>query len=134
MDRIPVEEYRQRSAQLQAAMVEDGLDALWVYSWKRGQVRYLSGYHPNYVANVALLVLPKEGLPALRIRFPFDLERARQESWIDDLAASGSLAMLVTDAAAALRQWGLSRGRIGLVTGDPAIEEMPYNLYTLLTE
>jgi Xaa-Pro aminopeptidase len=95
-------------------------------------VRYLSGYHPNYIANVALVVLPKEGPPALRIRFPFDLERARQESWIEDTAASGSLAKLVIDAADVLRQRGLGGGRIGLVTGDATIEEMPYNLFSLL--
>lgn len=134
MDRIPLEEYRQRSAQLQAAMVGEGLDALLVYSWKRGHVRYISGYHPNYVANVALLVLPKEGLPALRIRFPFDLERARRESWIEDTAASGSPAKLVTDAAEALHQRGLAGGRIGMVTGDHVIEEMPHSLFALLQQ
>jgi Xaa-Pro dipeptidase len=132
MDRIPLEEYRQRSARLQAAMIREGLDALLVYSWKRGQVRYLSGYHPNYIANLALLVLPKEGLPALRIRFPFDLERARQESWIADIAASGSPTSLVCGAAQALRQAGFAAGRIGLVTGDNVIEEMPYTLHALL--
>jgi Xaa-Pro dipeptidase len=132
MNRIPVEEYRERTTKLQAAMVEHGLDALWVYSWKRGPVRYLSGYHPNYIANVAVLVLPKDGSPALRIRFPFDLERARQESWIEDIAASGNLTKLVTDSAEVLRQRGLASGRIGLVTGDATIEEMPYNLYALM--
>ena len=132
MDRIPLEEYRQRSAWFQTAMVEEGLDALLVYSWKRGQVRYLSGYHPNYIANLALLVLPKEGSPALRIRFPFDLERARQASWIEDIAASGSPLKMISDAADALRRRGLAVGRIGMVTGDHVVEEMPYNLYTLL--
>ncbi len=113
-------------------MAGEGLDALLVYSWKRGQARYLSGYHPNYIANVALLVLPREGSPALRIRFPFDVERARQESWVEDIVASGSPAKLVTDAAIVLRQRGLAGGRIGLVTGDHVIDEMPYNLYALL--
>jgi len=132
MDRIPVEEYRQRSAQLQTAMAGEDLDALLVYSWKRGQVRYLSGYHPNYIANVALLVLPREGPPALRIRFPFDMERARRESWIEDIAASGSPAKLISDSATVLRHRDLAGRRIGLVTGDHIIEEMPYSLYTRL--
>jgi len=132
MDRISLEEYRQRSTRLHVAMDEEGLDALLVYSWKRGQVRYLSGYHPNYIANIALLVLPKERSPALRIRFPFDVERARQESWIEDIAASGSPAKLVLDAADTLRQRGLAGGHIGMVTGDHVIEEMPYSLYALL--
>jgi Xaa-Pro dipeptidase len=115
-------------------MASEGLDALLVYSWKRGQVRYLSGYHPNYLANLALVILSREGPPALRIRFPFDLERARRESWIEDIAASGSPLKLVNDAAETLRRQGLASGRVGLVTGDHVIEEMPYSLYATLQQ
>jgi Xaa-Pro aminopeptidase len=115
-------------------MAGEGLDALLVYSWKRGQVRYLSGYHPNYVANLAMVVLPREGTAALRIRFPFDLERARRESWIQDVAASGSPLQMIYDAAEILRQRGLDGGRVGLAAGDHVIEELPYSLHAALKQ
>ena len=113
-------------------MQAERLDALLVYAWKRGQIRYVAGYHPNYVANLAVAVLPLIGVPALRIRFPFDLERAQQESWIDDVAASGSPTQMLRDAADVLRRQSLGQGRIGLVTGDNVMNEMPYNLYAVL--
>ncbi len=132
MSIILPEEHRQRAAQLRADMAAEKLDALLIYSWKRGQVRYISGYHPNYVANVAMVALPCEGSPALLIRFPFDLERARRESWIEDVTASGNLLNLAIDSAAALRQRRLSSGRLGLVTGDHIMDEMPHSLYMRL--
>jgi Xaa-Pro aminopeptidase len=132
MNKIPLEEYRQRAERLQAAMEAERLDALLVFSWKRGQVRYVSGYHPNYVANLAVVVLPRQGAPALRIRFPFDMERARRESWIDDIAASGNPAQLLRDAASLLRERGLAQARLGLATGDNVINEMPYTLHAIL--
>ena len=127
-------EYYQRSARLQAAMAAEGFDALLLYSWKRGPVRYVSGYHPNYVANLAVVVLPKTGAPALFIRFPFDLERARRESWIEAVTASGSPTQLIRDAAGEVRRCGLSAGRIGLVSGDNVIDELPHSLYPVLQE
>ena len=132
MTKITHDEYRQRAASLQAAMEVEGLDALLVYSWKRGLVRYVSGYHPNFVANQAVLVLPRQGPPALRIRFPFDLARARRESWIDDIRASGSPAQMVYEAAGVIQARGLAQGRIGLATGDNVINELPYTLYSIL--
>jgi Xaa-Pro aminopeptidase len=116
-------------------MTAEGMDALLIYSWRRGLVRYLSGYHPNYLANVALAVLPWAGAPALRIRFPFDLERARRESWIEDVAAcAGGLANLILESVNVLRRGGLAGGRIGLAAGDNVIEELPYTLYALLKQ
>ena len=132
MTKITHDEYRQRAASLQAAMEVEGLDALLVYSWKRGLVRYVSGYHPNFVANQAVLVLPRQGTPALRIRFPFDLARAHRESWIDDIRASGSPAQMVNEAAGVIQARGLAQGRIGLATGDNVINELPYTLYSIL--
>ena len=132
MTKITHDEYRQRAARLQAAMEAEGLDALLVYSWKRGLVRYVSGYHPNFVANQAVVVLPRQGPPALRIRFPFDLARARRESWIDDISASGSPAQMVYEAAGVIQARGLAQGRIGLATGDNVINELPYTLYSIL--
>ncbi len=132
MNGIPFEEYAQRIERLQGEMAKEEIDALLVYSWKRGQVQYLSGYHPNYIANVAVVVLPARGSPALRIRFPFDLERARRESWIEDVAACGSVPSLALEAARILRQQGAGNGRIGLVTGDQVMDEMPHTFYDSL--
>lgn len=129
---IESEEYRQRVMKLQQAMSAHGLDALLVYGWKRNHVRYLTGYYPNYIANVAMVAVPRAGDPAMRIRFPFDLERARRESWLVDVAASGELMKLVEDSAAVLRGLGLAEGRIGLVTGDRTIDEMPFSVHQRL--
>jgi len=130
--KLPIEEYRKRKEALQAQMGRDGLDVLLVYGWKRGQIRYFSGYYPNYVANVALVVLPRVGEPAMFIRFPFDLERAQRESWIKHIAASGNVLNLATDAAAWLQQEGMASGHIGLAAGDHVMDEMPHSLYVAL--
>lgn len=132
MTKLPIEEYRKRSRSLQAQMEKENLEVLLVYGWKRGQIRYFSGYYPNYVANVALLVLPQMGDPAMFIRFPFDLERAQRESWIEHIAASGNVLNLALDAANWLKQEGMASGRVGLVAGDHIMDEMPHSLYLAL--
>jgi Xaa-Pro dipeptidase len=114
-------------------MADAGLDALLVYSWKRGQVHYVSGYVPNYLANVAMVVVPQDQDPTLFIRFPFDLDRARPMCWFEDVRASGDVGVLGRDAAARLRELGLDGARIGLVTGDGVMDELPYSLYQGLT-
>ncbi len=98
-----IEEYRRRINTIRASMAGQRLDALLIYSWKRGQVRYLTGYTPNYVANVAAVVLPVDGDPVMFIRFPFDLERAHRACWFDDVRASGDLSGIGRDVARHLR-------------------------------
>ncbi len=123
-------EYERRLATIRDRMAGQGLDALLVYSWKRGQVRYVTGYTPNYIANVAAVVLPASGEPAMFIRFPFDLERARRACWFENVQASGDISPIGRDVVACLRRLGLADGaRIGLVTGDGAMDELPYTLY-----
>ena len=131
---IAQEEYVARLTRIRRAMADEGLDALLVYSWKRGQVRYVSGYAPNYIANVAIAALPLRQDPTLFIRFPFDLERARAMCWFDDVRASGDVGAVGRDAATRLRELGLDRGRIGLVTGDGVMDELPYTLYLQLRD
>jgi Xaa-Pro dipeptidase len=127
---IDVEEYQQRLKTIRASMVEHELDALLIYSWKRGQVRYLTGYTPDYIANVAAVVLPLEGEPAMFIRFPFDLERARLACWFESVRASGDLSGIGRDVVCRFLDCGLGDGtRIGLVTGDGVMDELPYTLY-----
>jgi Xaa-Pro dipeptidase len=127
-------EYEQRLSLVRRGMERKGLDALLVYSWKRGQVRYISGYKPNYVANVAMAVVPLAGDPTLLIRFLFDLERARKMSWMGDIRASGDLAGLVRDCRMILNGRGLASGRVGLVTGDSVVDEMPHSFHEMLRE
>jgi Xaa-Pro dipeptidase len=122
-------EYAARLSRVRGAMADAGLDALLVYSWKRGQVHYVSGYIPNYLANVAMVVVPQDRDPTLFIRFPFDLDRARAMCWFDDVRASGDVGALGRDATARLRELGLDQGRIGLVTGDGVMDELPYTLF-----
>ena len=129
---IPLAEYERRLDLARRGMAQMGLDALLVYSWKRGQVRYISGYKPNYVANLAMVVIPPTGEPTLLIRFPFDLERARKMSWMADIRASGDLAGLVRDCRAVLGGGNGQPGRIGLVGGDSIVDELPYTLYEML--
>ena len=131
---IPQAEYLQRARVLRSAMAARNLDALLCYGSKRGQVRYISGYHPNYIANAAMVVLPKQGDAIMRIRFPFDLERARESSWIPDIAASGNTLNLASDAAAYLVEHQLAHGTIGLVTGDIVVDEMPRGLFQSLAD
>jgi Xaa-Pro dipeptidase len=134
MAQLQADEYEKRLRFIQQEMLRLELDALLVYSWKRGQVRYLSGYKPNYVANVAMLVVPPVGEPTLLIRFPFDLERARRMSWLSDIRASGDLPGLARDCQSVLRQHRSGLGRIGLVSGDFVVDEMPHSLYEILSQ
>jgi hypothetical protein len=131
---IPQAEYLQRAHILRSAMEARNLNALLCYGSKRGQVRYISGYHPNYIANAAMVVLPKQCDAIMRIRFPFDLERARESSWIPDIAASGNTLNLASDAAAYLVEHQLAHGTIGLVTGDIVVDEMPRGLFQSLAD
>jgi Xaa-Pro dipeptidase len=132
MPGITIVEYQERLDFVQQEMAQLELDALLVYSWKRGQVRYISGYKPNYVANVAMVIVPFSGEPTLLIRFPFDLERARRMSWLSDIRASGDLAGLADDCQAILLKQHRSTRRIGLISGDFVVDEMPHSLYMML--
>jgi Xaa-Pro dipeptidase len=134
MTSIRIEEYHNRLVSIQKEMESQDLDLLLVYSWKRGQVRYISGYYPNYIANVALVAIPRQGDPALRIRFPFDMERAQRESWIKDISPSGNVARLAQEVVTWVLKNGVVTEQIGLVTGDDVIDELPYTLYRGLEE
>ena len=129
---ISKDEYAGRLSRIRQAMADKNLDALLVYSWKRGQVRYVSGYTPNYIANVALVVIPRHEDPTMFIRFPFDLERAQAMCWFDDVRASGDVAAVGRDAASRLRELELDGGHVGLVSGDGVMDELPYTLYDQL--
>jgi Xaa-Pro aminopeptidase len=129
---IGAEEYGVRLIRVRESMDREGLDGLLVYSWRRGQVRYLCGYEPNYLANVAMLVVPRHEEPTLFIRFPFDLERAQAMSCFDGVRASGDVANMVDHATARLRELRLDEATIGLVSGDDTMDELPYTVFQQL--
>jgi len=126
--------FKTRLEKIRTAMQVENLDGLLVYSWKRGQVRYVSGYHPNYVANVAVVVIPVSARPAMWIRFAFDLERAQKQSWIEEIFASGNMNRLALDTATAIRERISTVNRIGLVTGDGMMEEMPRTFFQTIKD
>ena len=122
-------DYQARLIAVRAAMRTRGLEALIVYSWKRGQVRYLTGYRPNYIANVAAALLPLVGDATLFIRFPFDLERARRACWFDDVRASGDVPGIGRDIVDWLKAHGLAEAKVGLGAGDMVMDEWPHSLH-----
>jgi Xaa-Pro aminopeptidase len=130
--KINPSEYLSRAKRLRAEMALRNLDALLFYGWKRGQIFFISGYYPNYIANVAIVLLPRADEPALRIRFPFDLDRVKTESWIKDVGSSGNVLNLAKDLADVCERKGLASARIGLVTGDNVMDEMPCSLFIAL--
>ncbi len=131
---ISKQEYQTRLQATRQVMARMELGALVIYSWKRGQVRYLSGYKPDYVANVAMLVILPEGEPSLLVRFPFDLERARKMSWLQDVRASGNLEGLVRDCCAILDRGSPSNASVGLIGGDSVVDELPHSLHEMLSQ
>ena len=129
---IPVEELKARVKRLQTRMRIGSIDQFIVFSWKRGQVKYLSGYHPNYIANTAVVLVPPSGDPKLFIRFPFDLERAQRESWIQTIKACGDMKKMAEEIAREIKRNDGSIHHIGFAGGDFVMDEMPYSFLTYL--
>ena len=112
------------------------LDALIVYSQRRGHIAYLSGYRPNYHTNSAFMVLPRDGDPALLIKFGFDMPRARTLSWVEDIRAGHSedARCLFAEFAEILTEKGLRDARLGWVASDDTIDEMSASLWGAVQE
>jgi Xaa-Pro aminopeptidase len=127
MENLSEKEYKLRVERVYQEMQQQQLDALIVYSWKRGQTKYISGYFPNYIANTAAVLVVPGFEPKMYIKFPFDLERARSTSWIATITASGSNEKIAMDICDELAQLENPLRRIGIVGGDGAMEEIPYS-------
>ena len=123
-----------RIAAVRDEMRSRKLDALLVYSQKRGHVAYLSGYRPNYHTNSAFLLLPREEDPALLIKFGFDLPRARELSWVSDLRAGHTedAVCLLGEFMEIVKERGLQNGRLGWVASDHTTDEMSAALFEAL--
>jgi Xaa-Pro aminopeptidase/Xaa-Pro dipeptidase len=131
---ISTPEYEQRLANVRLAMGKRGLDALLVFSLRRSQVAYISGYRPNYYSNCGLVLVPLERPPILWIRFGFDLNRARSLCWFDDIRTSPSydLGAVIADATAAIRSLGVKDPKLGLVSADAGVDELGVSTYQAL--
>jgi Xaa-Pro dipeptidase len=123
-----------RLAAVQDEMRSRNLDALLVYSQKRGHVAFLSGYRPNYHTNSAFMLLPREGDPTLFIKFGFDMPRARNLSWVQDIRPghSENAVCLLHEFSEIVQEKGLQSGRLGWVASDDWVDEMSASLYGAL--
>jgi Xaa-Pro aminopeptidase len=133
MEILP-EEYNSRLSLIRQAMDNADLEGLLVYSWRRNQIRYVSGYAPNYVANVGMAVVPLREDPTLFIRFPFDLERAQAMCWFADVRDSGDIPEMVQDVVSRLSELHLDQSSVGIVGGDNTMDELPYTLFKQLQD
>ena len=128
---ISSDEFRQRLKNVREAMVRQKFDALVVYSQKRGHITYLSGYHPNYHTNFALMLVTAERDPTLWIKFAFDLPRAKATSWLEDIraGASDNAGAIIGQCADEIRSLKLEASRIGLVATDVGADELSLSFY-----
>ncbi len=127
---IPESEFRERITNIRTLMRRQNLEALLIFSQKRGHATYVSGYFPNYHTNSAIVFLPLEGEPILWTKFPFDLPRAKAASWFSDIRGSVSegLEGMVSQCADEVRARGFGRSKIGLVGTDLAVDELSVSL------
>lgn len=111
---MPVDEYRDRASRLRAAMGARGLDALLLYG------SGLNGCgHPTYLSNYivklpfsALVVLPREGAPALIFEGATRGRSAAQATtWIEDVRPCWNIAATCLEV---LAERGLTAATIGL--------------------
>jgi Xaa-Pro aminopeptidase len=107
-----------------------GLDGLVVYSdgtcniLRASYLRYFSDLAPMGPHNAA--VVSSGGRVTLLVQPAWDVQRARRQSWIDDVRGADDFAGALSDA---LRRLGIS-GRVGLAGGG----QMPHHQYAALTQ
>jgi Xaa-Pro aminopeptidase len=130
-----LKDYEERIRLIRAQMKPRGLEALIIYSQRRGHVCYVSGYRPNYHTNSAVVLLPAAGELALWIKFPFDMPRAKASSWIEDIRPSAreENEHLLTQCAEEIRSRGLERSRLGVVASDLAVDELSHSMWLHLS-
>lgn len=114
LSKATFEERDLRYRRLRAAMAAAGLDALIVagkgHWWTgRGYIRYLTDFH--LWGHDGLLLVPLAGEPSLTLTSPAVAAKIAARGWVED--ADGDV-YLVPRVAAAVRERGLARGRIGI--------------------
>jgi len=100
---VPVSEYRARVERLRSLAKEENVDGFFIYAdaWRKGNVRYLSGYSPMAIAATpmqsALVFLPVDGEPTLYVGAPMFANEAREISWIKDIKAIQDIPSIFKD-------------------------------------
>ena len=118
-------------------MLDEGIDVLLIFGsrqWYRDHyIHYLANY--DLPGRPSMIVLPLEDEPALLIGDEWDLERARDKTWISDVRVTSDLAR---DTVEALRSRPLGRGKVGIAGGEgygySALEAFPSNVYGAIKE
>lgn len=85
MRKYPEQEPVYRLGRIRSMMERRGLDAIIFYScqWKIEVIHYVANF--RVLGEDACMVLPANGEPTLFISQFWDLERARRESWVEDI-------------------------------------------------
>ncbi|HEX3736162.1 MAG TPA: Xaa-Pro peptidase family protein [Solirubrobacterales bacterium] len=108
------EEYARRYERVREGMRDEGLDALLAYSTPkvRGAVRYLSGYSLRFTgafsrpdgsygqSGATAVLFPLEGEPHLVTDLPWDAQRAKSTSAVDEVSFAADFAALLGPAIA----------------------------------
>jgi len=113
-----------RLEQLVGLIDQQQLDGVLVFSSRRHVVTFFTGYDPGFVTNWASLWVDGRGNVRLAIKFPFDLDRAKQISGLSDVICSSSPTEVMPKNVKA----------IGLIGGDVVVNEFPYELRQQLSE
>lgn len=85
MRKYPANEPEYRLGRIRRMMEEKGLDAIVFYScqWKIEVIHHVANF--RVLGKDAAMVLPRTGAPTLLISQPWDIERAKDESWVEDI-------------------------------------------------
>ena len=103
MNKYPKNEPEIRFSRIRRMMDERGVDALIFYSpqWKTEAIHYVANF--RVLGCDAFAVLPRNDDPTLILSQPWDLLRAKSESWIEEIvvAKDGDIALQAGKIAAA---------------------------------
>lgn len=123
MRKYPANEPEFRLSRIRRMMEERDLDAMVFYScqWKIEVIHYVANF--RVLGRDACMVLPRDGAPTLFISQFWDLERARQESWVENIQVCSTN---ITEKA------GLCAASYGKHIGIAGMEHMSAEAYKLL--
>ena len=129
---FPFEEYRSRVEKIRGVMNGEGLRALLIYGTRQWYLDHYIRYVANYDSpgRPSMILLPLEDEPALLIGDDWDLERARETTWIDDVRVAPDLPGATVDVMASR---GLSAGKVGIAgaegMGYSSLEVFPWDVF-----
>lgn len=112
MRKYPSTEPEYRLSRIRHMMESRDLDAMVFYScqWKIEVIHYVANF--RILGQDACMVLPRCGEPTLFISQFWDLERAKQESWVEDIQVCS--ANLTEKAGKCAASYGKNIGIVGM--------------------